>query len=49
MGKSVVLFEIYKLILEICRNFDFRLADPDHEWACAGDVGYEADGDGYGF
>ena len=36
VGKSVALFEIYKLVLEICRHFDFRLAQPEREWHVQG-------------
>lgn len=36
IGKNIALFEIYKLVLEICRNFDFQLANPEREWHVQG-------------
>lgn len=36
IGRNIALFEIFKLVLEICRNFDFRLADPERRWRVQG-------------
>ncbi|KAK4164391.1 putative cytochrome P450 pisatin demethylase-like protein [Cladorrhinum sp. PSN259] len=32
MGKNIALSEIYKLVPELIRSFDFELADPNKEW-----------------
>lgn len=36
IGTTIAKIEIYKLICELCRHFDFRLADPSKVWRYSG-------------